>query len=348
MKNIFLKFWSKKGLRNTVIVLASIIWIWIIFAIIPPTVAIADNPFIVDEGEGPMIAAHRGGKTLNPENTFLAFDYAIDQFSIEMLELDLALTKDNELVAIHNLSINAVSDVELVTGSSDEYLVSEHTLEELRLFNYGYRFVDRSGNRPYENLVTPSQIDRRSVIADNHLQMVTIGDIFDAYYDSDLLFTVEIKDSEETGKKAVDVLNGFLVNNARYPNGNLVNRVAIGTFHNEIEEYIKTTYPNLLRGGSVGEVTKFVLTQLLGVNLFDNSSFVCLQIPTSEEAFNVNIKLDRKTFINRAHRRHISVQYWTINDEETMRHLIGLGADVIMTDDPELLYEVLQDMGYRD
>ncbi len=38
--------------------------------------------------------------------------------------------------------------------------------------------------------------------------------------------------------------------------------------------------------------------------------------------------------------------YWTINDEEEMRALIELGADGIITDRPDLLFEVLEDMGY--
>ena len=52
-------------------------------------------------------------------------------------------------------------------------------------------------------------------------------------------------------------------------------------------------------------------------------------------------KLDKKTYIKRAHRRNIAVQYWTINEEEDMRHLIDLGCDAIMTDDPALLKTVL-------
>ncbi|HPN60500.1 MAG TPA: glycerophosphodiester phosphodiesterase family protein [Bacilli bacterium] len=348
MKKAFLKIWKCRGLRIMIIIILSVAWIWTVFAIIPPAKAMADNPFIVDKGKGPMIAAHRGGKKLNPENTFLAFDDAINRFHIEMLELDLVLTKDNRLVVIHNLSINAVSDVELVTGSNAEYLVGDHSLSELRLFNYGYAFKDKNNNRPYENLVAPLQADRREVIAANRLQIATIDEVFDAYYNLDLLFSVEIKNGGETGKKACDVLNSILNDTKRYPGTDLVNRVVVGTFHDEIEAYLKTTYPKLLRGGSVGEVTKFVLTQMLGVNLLDNSNFVCLQIPTSRKAFNINIKLDKKTYINRAHRRNISVQYWTINDEATMRHLIELGVDVIMTDDPELLYHVLKDMGYRD
>ena len=57
----------------------------------------------------------------------------------------------------------------------------------------------------------------------------------------------------------------------------------------------------------------------------------------------VSLKLDKKQFIRRAHRRNIAVQYWTINKEEDMRRLIDLGADAIMTDNPKLLNEVLKD-----
>ena len=53
------------------------------------------------------------------------------------------------------------------------------------------------------------------------------------------------------------------------------------------------------------------------------------------------LRLDFKTIINRAHKRNMAVQYWTVNDEEEMRHLIELGVDCIMTDDPALLRQVL-------
>ena len=86
----------------------------------------------------------------------------------------------------------------------------------------------------------------------------------------------------------------------------------------------------------------FVLTQTLGVNIFDRSDFACLQIPTSYD-LGITIRLDKKNYIDRAHRRNIAVQYWTINDEETMRELIELGCDCIMTDNPALLSRVLED-----
>ena len=87
-------------------------------------------------------------------------------------------------------------------------------------------------------------------------------------------------------------------------------------------------------------------TDVLGVNIFNANTFSCLQIPTEYDIKGIEIKLDKKTYINRAHRRNISVQFWTINDKEEMRRLIEMGADVIMTDNPDVMYELLVEMGY--
>jgi len=347
MKKFINTIIKKKFIRVILISLLSLILVFTIFAIITPRQVIDNNPFIVNSDKGPLIAAHRGGKNLNPENTFLAFDYAIENYDIDILELDLCMTKDNNLVAVHDLTINRSSDVEEVTNSKEDYYVADHTLEELLQFNYGAKFVDKDNNMPYQNLVEVNQLNRVEVIKESKLNIVTIDEIFDAYYDTDLMFIVEIKNDGELGQVAADILSDLINDNNKYPNSKLINRVVIGTFHDDVEVYLKNEYPDLMRGGSVGEVTKFVLTQMVGLNIFDDSTFVCLQIPVQQNAYGVKFKLDKKTYVNRAHRRNISVQYWTINDEETMRSLIELGADVIMTDNPDLLYNILEEMGYR-
>ena len=50
-----------------------------------------------------------------------------------------------------------------------------------------------------------------------------------------------------------------------------------------------------------------------------------------------------QTLIRRAHRRNMAVQYWTINDADEMRMLIEMGVDCIMTDDPVLMRQVLDE-----
>jgi glycerophosphoryl diester phosphodiesterase len=40
----------------------------------------------------------------------------------------------------------------------------------------------------------------------------------------------------------------------------------------------------------------------------------------------------------------VRVDAWTINQEDEMRRLLDLGVDVIMTDRPEMLAEVLREI----
>ena len=68
-----------------------------------------------------------------------------------------------------------------------------------------------------------------------------------------------------------------------------------------------------------------------------------MQIPLSYDIKGINIPIESKSLVKRAHRRNIAVQYWTINDPDEMRMLIEMGVDCIMTDDPVLLAEILEE-----
>jgi len=71
--------------------------------------------------------AHRGYSELYPENTLPAFEKAIEA-GADMIELDIHLSKDGELVVIHDDAIDRTSDgTGMVTGM---------TLAELRRFSY--------------------------------------------------------------------------------------------------------------------------------------------------------------------------------------------------------------------
>ena len=100
-----------KKLKITAIVLASMLLFWGVINIIPPRKNVADNPFIVGEGNLPMIAAHRGGGECNPENTMLAFRRAVADYGTQIIESDLHLTKDGYLVYNHDDYIDETSNV---------------------------------------------------------------------------------------------------------------------------------------------------------------------------------------------------------------------------------------------
>ena len=328
----------KKFLKITALVAAVLILFFAVINIIPPKKNVENNPFVLAEGELPMIAAHRGGGVSNPENTLLAFREAVNTIGVDIIESDLYLTKDGYLVYNHDSYIDETCNVNgdisldevkaLCETKENRHYIKDMTLEELHQYNFGYYFEDSDGQRIYK--------DSTDLEAQG-LQMATVDQLFAEFYESrpDLLFIVEIKNDGEAGKEACRILYETL---QQYPE--YLDQIVVGTFHDDIEEVLKTSYPELLRGAPTGTAAKFVLTQYLGMNLFDNSDFACLQIPTSYD-LGITVTLDSEGLIKRAHRRNIAVQYWTINDADEMRRLIELGCDCIMTDDPVLLKQVL-------
>jgi glycerophosphoryl diester phosphodiesterase len=63
----------------------------------------------------------------------------------------------------------------------------------------------------------------------------------------------------------------------------------------------------------------------------------CLQVPI----YHYGIKLVTKRFVNYVQSIGLKIHVWTINDENTMRELIDLGVDGIITDRPKVLNEIL-------
>ncbi len=337
-----MKTMSKKQKALIIIasILAAILIFFLVINLIPPAKNVEENPFVVGEGSLPMVAAHRGGGECNPENTMLAFREAVKTYKVDIIESDLYLTEDGYLVYNHDDYVDETCNVngdislaevkEFCKDKANRHYIKDMTLTELKALNFGYYFEDENGNRPYKD---------DADFASKGLQIATVDQLFAEFYatNPDLLFIVEIKDEGERGYEACSVLSDTLDAYPAYRD-----RIVVGTFHDEIEAELKAKYPDLYRGAPTGTAAKFVLTQILKVNIFNKSDFACLQIPTSYD-LGITIHLDKSTYIDRAHRRNIAVQYWTINDAETMRELIELGCDCIMTDDPELLQSVLDE-----
>ena len=329
-----------KKLKRLAGFLAFLFVFLLVINIIPPKENVKENPFLVEKGALPMIAAHRGGGVQNPENTLMAFREAVNTYGADIIESDLYLTRDGYLVYNHDGYIDRTSNVngdltaeeveKLCEDKENRHYIPDMTLEELEKYNFGYYFENENGERVYKDVENPRALGTG---------IATVERLFDMFYETNpgLLFIVEIKDEGERGKTACRILSETLEKYPAYRD-----RIVVGTFHDEIEEELKTNYPTLYRGAPTGTAAKFILTQMLRVNLFDRSDFACLQIPTSYD-LGITVHLDKKTYIRRAHRRNIAVQYWTINDEETMRALIELGCDCIMTDDPALLKQVLDE-----
>ena len=85
----------------------------------------------------PMLVAHRGGAALAPENTLEAFRAAVEVWGADMLEMDVRLTRDGEVVVIHDATVDRTTD-----GSG---AVADLTLDRLQALDAGFRFADPDG-----------------------------------------------------------------------------------------------------------------------------------------------------------------------------------------------------------
>ena len=329
-----------KTLKIIGIILAVLLAFFVVINLIPPQKNVEENPFIVEEGGLPLIAAHRGGGKNNPENTMLAFREAVKTMGVDIIESDLYLTKDGYLVYNHDAYIDETCNVngdisldeveELIEDKSNRHYISDMTLAELEQYNFGYYFENENGERIYKDATDLETMG---------LQIATADKLFEEFYEEypNLMFIVEIKNDGERGYEACKVLYNTLES---YPN--YKKQLVVGTFHDEIEKEIREKYPSLLRGAPTGSAASFILTQYIGVNIFDSGDFACLQIPMSYE-LGIEVGLVNRGLVERAHKRNVAVQYWTINDADDMRTLIELGCDCIMTDDPVLLKSVLEE-----
>jgi glycerophosphoryl diester phosphodiesterase len=85
----------------------------------------------------PQIFAHRGARVAAPENTLLAFQTALEQRA-DGIELDVHLSKDGELVVIHDFDVDGTTDG---TGP-----VNGYTAAELAELDASHKFTPHQAN----------------------------------------------------------------------------------------------------------------------------------------------------------------------------------------------------------
>lgn len=78
------------------------------------------------------VHAHRGGAGLAPENTLAAFRKAVE-LGVDALEMDLHVTRDGEIVVIHDENLERTTD--------GRGMIADLTLEQVRRWDAGRRFA---------------------------------------------------------------------------------------------------------------------------------------------------------------------------------------------------------------
>lgn len=323
---------TKKGLKALLIIVC-------IIAIIAAVMTVAgahrsspsqiknyntDNAYIV---ESTYISGHRSGGGIQPEETMLAFKNCAENpdFDIDVFEFDLHITKDKQLILLHDSTFDRTSNSEEVFGEED-VKPEDKTYEELRALNMGAKFEDENGDMPYADL---------DEVPDD-LKVLKVEDVLDyliAQGGGKYKYIIEIKNGDELGKQGVDILYKILEEKG------IVDDVVFGTFHKEVSAYVDENYPLLARSTSIPEVFKFWIAALTNDQNYEPPCNV-LQILFCAPYRNLGINLGTAQMINYAHAHNMAVQYWTVNDEDDMQYLLDMGADCIMTDYPDKLYQI--------
>ena len=303
-----------------------------------------DNPYIVYNTTGLLRSAHRAGGVQDPENTMQAIITCIEneEYEVDVLEFDLHLTKDNELILLHDENFDRTTNSVEVWGR-EGVLPRDKTLEEIKELNFGYWFPYERGSvqvedkRIYKDLnALPDGVDA------NDLRVVTLEEVIVAAENAgkQYRYIIEIKDKGSVGKYAAEQLCALM---EKY---NMFDKVVVGTFNGDISDYFDYLNANVYNGkinrsAGILEVLKIFLSYLMNRDL-GTVKYNVLQIPY----MNWFPFLGSKSFIDYAHKYGIACQFWTINEASQMETLIKNGADCIMSDNPKLLYEVADRVKY--
>jgi glycerophosphoryl diester phosphodiesterase len=84
-----------------------------------------------------LVHGHRGARAVRPENTMPAFEYAVG-IGVDVLELDVAVTKDDVLVVSHDPHMNPAICT-APEGWKGPDIIRQMTLAELRKWDCGAR-----------------------------------------------------------------------------------------------------------------------------------------------------------------------------------------------------------------
>jgi glycerophosphoryl diester phosphodiesterase len=258
-------------------------------------------------GEGwPTNFAHRGASLRAPENTLEAFRLAVLS-GTGGLELDVHMTSDGRIVVIHDDSADRTTE-----GPG---LVRRMTLNEVQSFDAGYRFTPDGGNTyPYRG---------------RGVRVPELGEVLREFPGHKV--NIDVKE-EQPGVEAA------LLETIK--DAGAGDRVLVVSEMPAVVERVRELSGNSIStGASRQEIRDFYRLSRLRLEFLVRPPYDALQVPVKYGGREVVTP----RFVKAAHNRGVRVDVWTIDDPDEMRRLLDLGADVIMTNRPEVLEGVLEE-----
>lgn len=304
------------------------------------------------------LQAHRGGIGLTVEGTLEAFGTALE-LGVTTLELDIQITRDGREVVTHDRKINPekCADTGPVRPGDPQFpyagrYVKDLTFAQVRTLDCGSQ---RDPDYPGQQLAPGAK-------------MPTLREVFRLarrHHAHDIRFNIETKVEaaapEETAPRAEFVhraareirRSGFLRN------------VTVQSFDwgalmlmRRVEPrlpVVALTQPEFLEAGKPGrspwlgglDIDDFGGSPVRAARSFGASALSPVHGNPQDGAIGDPgyQPFTTRALVAEAHRAGLRIVPWTVNDKPTMRHLIDLGVDGLITDYPDRLREVLAARG---
>jgi glycerophosphoryl diester phosphodiesterase len=256
-----------------------------------------------------IVYAHRGGSTLRPENTHLAFDHGLS-LGADGLEFDVHLSRDG-VVVIHH-------DATLERTTNGRGPLAALTADELGRLDAGYHFrpavlepppADEPARHPYRGLAGVPRLD----------------DVLRRYPSIPLI--IELKVNEPAlAERTIDAVRA----------AGAIDRVALGSFGARVLRAARA-YEPAIRTGSSREETRLALYRSWVRFPVRRPPFREYQVPELAGA----TRVVSPRFVRYAHDAGLLVKVWTVDEEADMRRLLGWGVDAIISDRPDVAVAVV-------
>ncbi len=262
---------------------------------------------------------HRGCRGLLPENSIPAFLHALEFSEVVTLELDLAVSKDGQLIVSHepwfNPAICRLSGGDTISArDAEKYLIYEMTAAELRSFDCGSWGNPRFPQQQKMQVHKPVLREVVSAVRAKYPGKTVRWNIeIKSQPDWDGLRTPPI---EEFARLVVDEIKTL----------RLEQLVTVQSFDVRALQAVRKINPKLQLAMLIENLQGFEanLTKL---------GFV-------PEVYSPYYLMVNKELVRQCHERRIQLVPWTVNEVPAMRRLIRLGVDGIITDYPDLIGKV--------
>lgn len=245
------------------------------------------------------IWAHRGSSGFAPENTLPAFEIA-KVLNVDGIELDVQMTKDGELVVVHDEKIDRTSD-----GSG---WVKDYTLEELHRFNFAV-------NKPGFGFVT----------------IPTLKEVYELFQGTDFVINVELKTSVvKYDGSDVTVAREDVIEPDKRGIEEKVHELTTEMGMEKQVIYSSFSHASILKMQQY--VTEERTAFLFSDGWLDVAEYG--RVHGVQALHPALYYQELEEMIKECHEKGMRVNVWTVNEEEHALKLREMGADAIITNHP--------------